>query len=448
MLIKTPAQNILITVLTALTLFGAQVSVAAPLRSCALVFTRVLTVRKAATERSKAAQAQVAAHAEPAAEGIGPIYGQMLPGFKHNDHYSNLAGDQSPIKNQCNLGTCHLYSWGSELEQEYKTRTGEAVKISMSYLAAKYWLRRSLEEVAKDSSPEDGEGQLRVSLGSFPLLSRAYILDSGIVPDSAWRAKVDFTKPPYSTRLEEYIENVIGQVRVARMQAMYKEDKLKITQAGMLQIASIFDNVIGSFPDKFQYDGHEFDPKTFMDEKFPELTQPLVTMAILPDSPDSKTKVKESEFSTDASANVVIVEKMMRDLIDQGHNVYLAYQHEAAYVDMKTGMMSISAYNIPALGRPLPAAYRNFFGKNDGGHAVQIVGYDLDPATGQVIKWKIKNSWGNKVGSRGFFHMYADYFRTFARAVYFTRDLGIKLPANEVHEQEQLDFNFGTPKKI
>jgi bleomycin hydrolase len=53
-----------------------------------------------------------------------------------------------------------------------------------------------------------------------------------------------------------------------------------------------------------------------------------------------------------------------------------------------------------------------------GLHAVEIVGADLTPE-GRVIKFKIKNSWGDERGDKGFFHMYQDYFRHFAQEVYF-----------------------------
>lgn len=48
-----------------------------------------------------------------------------------------------------------------------------------------------------------------------------------------------------------------------------------------------------------------------------------------------------------------------------------------------------------------------------------IVGYDLDAVTGKVIKYKIQNSWGQKSGDQGFYHMYADYFRAFVNRIHY-----------------------------
>ncbi len=379
--------------------------------------------------------------ARPALE---PIFGQIRSSFVHTDKYTVTVDGQSDIKDQCSLGICHMAAWDSQLEHEYKARSGKSVVLSMKYQAAKYWLRRALEELAKENSTDPRQtSKLDVSLGSWPIISRSYIVEAGLIPEGVWTPKTDFMSPPTSTRMEEYIENVIGRVRLMRSQAMFEAEKDKITLAGAYEIKNIFDNVVGPVPKTFTYEGQTTNPKAFMLENFPELADPLVNMWALAPISSLKTRVNVSDLSTDVYTNVDNIEKTMRELLDQGHNVYLAYQHQAAYVDRASGVMSIAAFETPSAGAPLPSHVRNYFGKTDGGHAVQIVGYDLDPATGKVIKWKLKNSWTSKAGDQGYFHMYDDYFRTFAKGIYFSRNLGIELPVAQEHDPEQLDFNFG-----
>jgi bleomycin hydrolase len=84
--------------------------------------------------------------------------------------------------------------------------------------------------------------------------------------------------------------------------------------------------------------------------------------------------------------------------------------------------MSIDAFHVPDGAKPLPISVRRHYNLNGRGHAVQIVGYELDPSTGKVLKWKIKNSWGVDSGDNGYYHMYRDYFRTFVTGIAYFSD--------------------------
>lgn len=68
------------------------------------------------------------------------------------------------------------------------------------------------------------------------------------------------------------------------------------------------------------------------------------------------------------------------------------------------------------------------YSKWGGSHAVLVVGYEVDPITGRVRKWKIQNSWGEESGDRGYFHMYSDYFERFAWSFTFVKDDNVPLP--------------------
>jgi bleomycin hydrolase len=93
------------------------------------------------------------------------------------------------------------------------------------------------------------------------------------------------------------------------------------------------------------------------------------------------------------------------------------------------GIMSISAFHVPENAHPLSRAERKEMGINAGLHAVQIVGYDWDPQSGKIVKWKIKNSWGEKSGDAGFYHMYADYFHEYATTISFLK--GPEVPLSD-----------------
>ena len=95
-----------------------------------------------------------------------PTYGVFKKGYKPNFEYKVLIPDQSAVKDQCGLGTCHLYSWTSLLEHDYKVRTHEDLKISAEYLSAMHWIQKSLELL------ESKNDKVGLSLGAQVWTSR------------------------------------------------------------------------------------------------------------------------------------------------------------------------------------------------------------------------------------------------------------------------------------
>jgi bleomycin hydrolase len=108
-------------------------------------------------------------------------YGNLKKDFKLDPTYKVLVPEQSDIKNQCNLGTCHLHSWASMLEHDFKQRTNQDMKISTHYLSVSHWLSQSLDLLANST-----ENQATVQLGANVFTSRRAILKYGIIPDEIW----------------------------------------------------------------------------------------------------------------------------------------------------------------------------------------------------------------------------------------------------------------------
>lgn len=363
-------------------------------------------------------------------------YGMLRPEFRHERTYSVDLEKQSSVKDQCSLGTCHLHSWVSHLERNAVVEHNQSIKISTHYLSARHWFERSMQVLSSASA----EG-VEVSLGASVLMSRDSILKFGLIPDSAWTGKRDFQSAPLSARITEFITNITARAKWRAAREIDPQKREEILSQAKSQIAAIFQDVIGEVPDRFEFKGKTHTPNSFMNEYFPELAKPLVVMMVAR-AEKGKTRVEELGADTVVLTSVDTAAQTARRLLDDGKNVYLAYSHARPYVDSKTGIMSISAFRIPDGAEPLTREQRDHFEIDTGGHAVQLVGYDADPATGRISKWKIKNSWGDKSGDNGYYHMYDDYFRAFVKGVSFAKDAGIDLPVSEINRPKQLALPF------
>lgn len=363
-------------------------------------------------------------------------FGHLRENFVLNTKYKVEALDQSEIKNQCNLGTCHLYSWVSQLERDLKVNTDKSIKISHHYLSVTHWIRESL---AKLDGPANNE--ISVSLGADVLASRMSIFQSGIIPDQAWAGARDFHTGALSGRVTQYVQNVIAKAKWDISMQVDPIQQQQIRDQAKAQIVEIFENVVGKIPETFMYEGSMYTPKSFLRKFFLNLLQP-VTVVTVAENRNAKTKLEaDTDFFSVISTNLDVLEQTARELLDQGQTVYLAYDHNSDFVDVKTGVMSIGAFNLPPGGGPLSRTQRSFFNVEPGGHAVQLIGYDVDPKTNQVTQWKIKNSWGDKLGDAGYFHMYRDFFRAFVSGISYYSYTGIT-PEIQQLAPAQLEFVF------
>lgn len=364
-------------------------------------------------------------------------YGQLREDFVPNTKYKVEVTEQSEIKNQCNLGTCHLYSWMSQLDQDRLARAKSPIQISHHYLSVSHWIRESIEKLDETEAKND----VAVQLGATVLGSRYSIFQSGIIPEQAWTGSRDFHVGALSGRISEYVQNIIGKAKWEIDQQVDKKKREQIREKAKMQIIALFENIVGEIPKTFTYEGKVYTPQSFQRTFFPELLDPMTIVAVSPDRKAETILQYETPYFKTISTDLDTVEQTARELLDQGRNVYLSYDHNSDFVDVKTGTMSIAAFNLPPGGGPLTREQRSYFRVAPGGHAVQIVGYDVDPKTNKVTRWKIKNSWGEKMGDAGYFHMYRDFFRAFVMSVSYYSDAGVQPEIQKVAPR-QLDLKF------
>lgn len=165
---------------------------------------------------------------------------------------------------------------------------------------------------------------------------------------------------------------------------------------------------------------------------FPEFQHPTVQLDV--DRSMRKGPVQFQGFEDNHyvfSTTVSGVKEVIKDQIDNGHTVWLAYDHHSYYVDGKTGAMTISEmYSTPQ--RPyILRDEREEKNMYYGGHAVQVIGYVKDD-NGRPVAFIIQNSWGESFGTKGLEIMDESYFGAYVFG-FTTRDKTGKL-INTVNE--------------
>lgn len=104
--------------------------------------------------------------------------------------------------------------------------------------------------------------------------------------------------------------------------------------------------------------------------------------------------------------------KVIKAQIDEGNSVWLGYDHNAYFVDGKTGAMTIEGMMSKPMSPQIPRDVRELKDIYYGGHAVQIVGYEINKK-GEIVALRIQNSWGDDVGNKGYFRMDMSYFNAY-----------------------------------
>jgi bleomycin hydrolase len=350
--------------------------------------------------------------------------GEFDPNFKHHPRYT-VELEDSDVKDQCALGTCHIQTWVSILENEYRRRTGRSISISEDYLSYRYWLEKTLALLQAD------DDTVLVNFGATAMQSRDFIFHNGVIPTEAWKGQTGFKQAQNTQQLFELLKNFVTRVKDRLKKLETSEQKAELIHLAEVYIRQEFKKNVGGFELEegafFTFEGRKFAPVGFLNTRFPLFLRKS-TELIQAFDPDHPSDTIQSEWVTQVFVDTPLIEETLRQLLDLKQEVFFAFEQNNSFIDFKAGVMSIAAFNYPPFARPLPRVQRNQFGLFNGGHAVQVLGYEIDPSTKKVLKWKLKNSGGTGIGQSGYFHMYADYFKEFIQYISFYNQPGLRVP--------------------
>ncbi len=359
-------------------------------------------------------------------------FGEVRPEFKGPKQYDIEIRDIIPVKDQGSIGTCHLHAWSCLLEMKYYNRTGTPIKISAQYLSVMHWQKNALKDLRQLADPnfDTKEFKIEVSEGSDSITSFSRIVEFGIVPEleGSWHSAKDFT----ANRLRMKIARALTMRRGLLLDAINRENikpedtmrkRQELIAEAEKDIQAIFQEIVGTFPTEFEYQGVKYTPQSFAKVFFPEIEKPRSRVDIENSNPndpitESISGSKKPNLNK-YSSGMLAAESLMIELLKQGHPIYLSIQAEGMFIDVgPSGVMSVAAFNYPPNSLIVDRGLRREYELDQQGHAVVIVGVALDEL-GQPKYWKIKNSWSTKVGAQGYFNMYTDFARNYVKSITF-----------------------------
>jgi hypothetical protein len=307
------------------------------------------------------------------------------------------------VKNQQSWGGCVTYSTIARLE----LKTGIPLAEQYNILTNVY--QDAIELLRTDSTS-------LVGMGMTMELSAARLELNGALPASVWPApRIDFeSKAGNGEALLRFVNAQIVEFRLASAKARDSATRARLKRKYVSRIRSRVESFGPEIPVRFTVDGVEY---TSPEDFFARALKPHYEV---PESfrPRRRANFKGMDFKPYKFRNSTYepLDKLVdrvRDSVIAGRPVVVAYSGGYPYQDVASGVMSLAAFHVPRNYREPDPAYLDSYGSSRfGGHVALVVGVDLD-AQGRVIKFKMRNSGGDRWGERGFGHMYRDFFEHF-----------------------------------
>jgi bleomycin hydrolase len=158
--------------------------------------------------------------------------------------------DATDVQNQNQTGTCWSFSSLSFLESELiRMGKGKDFNLSEMFVARKAYALKADNYIRMHGATNFGEG------GGFP--DAIHILKNyGMAPEEAYSGKRDPKAPHNHQMLETTLKNILKPVSLPETQ---KIDFSFLHNS----VEAVCDEFLGRIPEKFQYKGKEYTPKTY-----------------------------------------------------------------------------------------------------------------------------------------------------------------------------------------
>ncbi|GEN49202.1 C1 family peptidase [Ligilactobacillus pobuzihii] len=267
----------------------------------------------------------------------------------------------------------------------------------------------------------------------------ALINKYGVVPQSVMPETYNSEKTKEISDVLNYkLKNDVVDLR-ASYQAGVGEDELRQSKKEMIsEVYRMLVYAFGQPPEKFDFEYRDDDKKYHLDRDLTpqEFFQKYVAVdfdqyAVVADAPDhesGKNYVLTSQnyiFDGKAVELANVGLKSIKDAaiasLKNGKTVWFGCD-VGHYSDRQQGILATEYFqkaDLFNIDLTLDKAQRLATREGECSHAMTLTGVDI--VEGQPTKWKVENSWGDKVGEKGYFIMSDEWFDQYVYEVVVDR---------------------------
>ena len=335
-----------------------------------------------------------------------------------------------PVSNQKQSGRCWMFAalntFRHKILTEFKL---ENFELSQAYTF--FWDKYEksnwfLEQIIGTSDLEIGDRKLRVLLdvpqqdgGQWDMVV-ALFQKYGVVPKDIYPESISSSA---SRELDQYLNKILRQDAQILRELIQNGGDVAAKKAELLQeIFNYLAMTLGLPPQKFNFEYrdkddqfHKFDsitPQAFY-EKFVDIKLDDYVSVINAPTAD---KPYNKSYTVEFLGNVIGARDVRHLNVDMDRFKKLAIAQMQAgetvwfgcdvgqVSNRQDGLLTMDAYDFSAmdLNFTQDKASRLDYSESLMTHAMVLTGVDLDNA-GNSLKWKVENSWGEKVGKKGYF---------------------------------------------
>ncbi|MGO2763484.1 MAG: aminopeptidase C [Pseudolactococcus laudensis] len=335
-----------------------------------------------------------------------------------------------PVSNQKQSGRCWMFAalntFRHKILTEFKL---ENFELSQAYTF--FWDKYEksnwfLEQIIGTSDLEIGDRKLKFLLdvpqqdgGQWDMVV-ALFQKYGVVPKDIYPESISSSA---SRELDQYLNKILRQDAQILRDLIQNDGDVAAKKAELLQeIFNYLAMTLGLPPQKFDFEYrdkddqfHKFEditPQAFY-EKFVDIKlDDYVSVINAPtaDKPYNKSYTVEFLGNVIGARDVrhlnVEMDRFKKLAIAQmqaGETVWFGCD-VGQVSNRQDGLLTLDAYDFSAMDLDFTQdkASRLDYSESLMTHAMVLTGVDLD-AAGNSLKWKVENSWGEKVGKKGYF---------------------------------------------
>ena len=296
-------------------------------------------------------------------------------------------------------GTCWCFATTSFMESEIFRISGNEIKLSEMYVVYLEYVERAKAFIEKRGDIYFAQGAEAVSV---PRIMKKY----GIVPLSAYSGKLKGQKHHNHNKMFKEMYSYLLKL---------KEDNAWNTEAGVSTIRSILDHYMGAVPEKFEYKGQEYTPKTFLEYCELQPQDYFSFMSTMSQDYNQRGELIEADnwWHYDKYYNLDVGDyyDVVKNAIKEGYSISICGDISEPGFDKYMEVGIIPDFDIPAeFINEESREYRLNNMSTTDDHCIHIVGY-YEGKKGEWFLIKDSNSGAFDGTNKGYRFMHEDYIR-------------------------------------